>query len=785
MAPNSGENKMHSHGQQSQSGAISMRAGSIPPGQGHNGLTPQQQQQLQLHQQQQAAMHNQQMGNPATPSFPDTTKFVLDYLKKKGFSRTEAELRLESAQTVTPLVTLNNPVAAKSGLPSAAMVSRSMTVAGGSIPIGGPIAGPMGRPKTDRNKRNINWRAYQALSEWTDNSLDLYQPELRRVLYPVFVHLYLNLVSQHQSQQAKEFFQEFAPSHSVLHSQDLQKLSAVLLPSHLTDNELAKVFRSDKYSIKVSRTTFDLLVYFLDEIEEDGGSIITQIINQYIKANITSARPSRFDNEVVMDPEEGLPGLLDGQTELDAFNSQPVKLGKLPLDPDFEKDVEMILEHQDNEAQAMNQGLQSPNSGSLLSEFQKMNEKEVDSPARSLLPLPQYKTADILNEIRAVSDSKNKIKVGPIQSALPSVCMYTFQNTQHNLNNLTFSNDSTLVAGGFADSFVKIWSLKGEKLQGVLQNDESAPYKRLVGHSGAVYGLSFSPDNRFLLSSSEDKTVRLWSMDTYSALVSYKGHNHPVWDVAFGPFGHYFATASNDQTARLWSCDHICPIRIFAGHLSDVDTVSFHPNGTYLVTGSSDKTCRMWDINRGSSVRVFPGHTGPVTCTAISPDGRWLATAGEDSVIHVWDLGSARRLKSMKGHGKCSIYSLAFSKEGGILVSSGSDCTVRVWDIRKNTGDQGPEPEIYSAVVGGGPTSVNGTSVGNNLSSAGSGGSASNSGLGGNRNDHSKLDLDGRRRKDVAATADHMVVYNTKKTPVYKVQFTNRNLCIAGGAFNG
>lgn len=700
------------------------------------------------------------VGSPANtsnaspmPNFPDATKFVLDFLERKGFTRTEAEFRMEISNSLPP--SAQNKTEGDNALPTKDLaLSKSR----------------------EESKHDINWRAYLSLSEWTENSLDLYKPELRRVLFPVFIHLYLDLIAKGMPAQAKAFFEEFSPSHTILHTQDLQKLSRISLPSHLTDNELAKAFRSSKYSIKVSRTTFDLLIYFLHEIEESGGSIIIRIINQYIKANITTVRPSRFDNEIVADPEEGLPGLVDAQTELDAFNSQPVKLGKMPLDPDFEKEVEAILESRDNAAKEKNTDskVELP---SLVAEFHKMNEKEADSPLRSILPLPQYKTADIYAEVQAVTNSLNRIKVGPVQASLPSVCMYTFHNSHDDLNTIEFSNDTTLVAGGFSDSFIKIWSLKGQKLQSALRDEEpSSSSKRLIGHSGSVYGLSFSPDNKYLLSSSEDKTVRLWSMDTYTSLVSYKGHNHPVWDVKFGPFGHYFASASQDQTARLWSCDHIYPLRIFAGHLSDVDTLSWHPNGTYLVTGSSDKTCRMWDINKGSSVRVFTGHTGPVTCTAISPDGRWLATAGEDSLIHVYDLGSGRRLKTMKGHGNCSIYSLAFSKEGAVLVSAGSDCTVRVWDIRKNTGDQTAEAdEVYTATNA--PDSPGASNrPASSSSSNGANGNAKRGGDG-------KVDWESRKKKEVVATFDHMAVYNTKKTPVYKVQFTDRNLCITGGAF--
>jgi len=101
--------------------------------------------------------------------------------------------------------------------------------------------------------------------------------------------------------------------------------------------------------------------------------------------------------------------------------------------------------------------------------------------------------------------------------------------------------------------------------------------RKLIGHSGPVYALSFDPTTgsaappRHLLSASADSTVRLWSLDTMSNLVAYRGHQNPVWDVEWSPSGIYFATASRDRTARLWSTDRPAALRIFAGHLSDVD----------------------------------------------------------------------------------------------------------------------------------------------------------------------------------------------------------------------
>lgn len=106
----------------------------------------------------------------------------------------------------------------------------------------------------------------------------------------------------------------------------------------------------------------------------------------------------------------------------------------------------------------------------------------------------------------------------------------------------------------------------------------------------------------------------------------------------------------------------------------------------------------------------------------------------------------------MRGHGRSSIYSLAFSREGTVLVSTGADNSVRVWDVKKNTNSPSAQPEPINDVTAQGIQ---------------------------------KKTEDLRRRKEIVATNDHMSVYFTKKTPVYTVHFTRRNLCLAGGVFGG
>ncbi|KAI8090980.1 WD40-repeat-containing domain protein [Gilbertella persicaria] len=394
-----------------------------------------------------------------------------------------------------------------------------------------------------------------------------------------------------------------------------------------------------------------------------------------------------------------------------------------------------------------------------MAKVKKEEEEIEDDTLLDTVHLPTHHSADIQAELESLSDLRKRVALG--SAALPSVCLCTFYNTHNQLNCITISKDATLVAGGFSESFIKIWSLKGKKLQGKLEQ-EGTDYKKLIGHSGPIYGISFSHDNKYLISCSEDQTVRLWCLETYKNVVVYKSHNYPIWDIDFGPYGFYFATASHDRTARLWSCDHVNPLRIFAGHLSDVNTVRFHPNSKYVVTGSSDRTARLWDVQRGSCVRVFTGHTGSIHTVAVSPNGRLMASGGEDKSIILWDLGTGKKLKSMTGH-TGFIYSVSFNSDSTVLVSGSADGTVRVWDVNKDTpydtrnADIDPKRTKYDKVNG-------------------------------KQKEKKELDkikavMDLKKKKSSIESHDHLSVFPTKNTPIYTVQFTQRNLCLAAGAF--
>ncbi|MDY0383553.1 caspase family protein [Trichlorobacter sp.] len=216
-----------------------------------------------------------------------------------------------------------------------------------------------------------------------------------------------------------------------------------------------------------------------------------------------------------------------------------------------------------------------------------------------------------------------------------------------------------------------------------------------LGHTDFVNAVVFSPDGRYILSGSNDTTMRLWEVTTGKEYRIFKGFPSFVLAVAISPDGRYVAGAGRDTIIALWDVASGKQVKTLRGHTGSVHALAFSPDGRHLASTSWDKTVRLWEVQTGKQLRTFKGHTEEVMAVAFTPDGKALVSGSWDTTLRLWDRGTGKEIRRFIGHKQppapkgytnkiSSVTSVAVSPDGAFIVSGsgGKDNSVRLWELR-------------------------------------------------------------------------------------------------------
>jgi transcription initiation factor TFIID subunit 5 len=586
--------------------------------------------------------------------------------------------------------------------------------------------------------------AYAQLRDWVHGSLDLYkvrphsrvvnpasrlslcpcahpllpsppavfalgtQPELMRLLYPVLVHCYLQLLLGDAPEAARELLHGARGEVADRHQGEVDHLLTLQDSSHVAGSAVAQQFLNSKFRVQLSSYSCTLLMAFLQARQS---SLLLALVNERLHLQQVQGHPSSVATQEVEAAQHN--GLDAGKEEL--ANTRRMEWGILDSSPWHRA------------AQAQQQQQHQPGGGGAQEPGLKTMESRLKDGALPSLP-PALDNVIITGAVEArggarvsshhlcshshtsppaQTDLRSKDKL--VGGKLPHAMMYTLSHAADVVCCATTSRTGHLCVAGCNDGQLRVWNMfkSAADRQAGLPPSGTAPIT-LQGHAGPVYDVAFTPAEDYILSCGADGTARLWSTELRSQIAAYSAHSAPVWCLAPAPRGHYFATGSFDRTAAIWALDSGHPRRLCVGHAADVDAVAWHPSCNYIATGSSDRSVRLWDVASGECVRLLPGHGATPRSLAFCPDGRILAAACDDGAICLWDLGSARRLAALPPgqHGGAGqgVTCLSWSAEGTLLASGGADGSVRIWDAqasrhvaqakaeatRKQGEDQGP-----------------------------------------------------------------------------------------------
>ncbi|TDD94258.1 hypothetical protein [Actinomadura rubrisoli] len=265
-----------------------------------------------------------------------------------------------------------------------------------------------------------------------------------------------------------------------------------------------------------------------------------------------------------------------------------------------------------------------------------------------------------------------------VLAALPFPNRRRMAGHQANVNSVAFSHDGRTVVTTSHDRTARLWD--------AADPGRSAQLSVLSGHTSSVNAAAFRPDGRVLVTAGWDRTARLWDVSDRRrpfGLSTLRKHTGQVNAVAFSPDGRTVAAVSADRTATLWDvADPRRPraLRTLSGHTAEVVAVAFRPDGRMLATASFDRTVALWDLAKTRPPTFLKGHERGVTWVAFSPDGARLASSGQDGTARIWDPARGREVGTLTGHDDI-VRSVAFSPDGRSVATAGEDRTARLWDV--------------------------------------------------------------------------------------------------------
>jgi len=239
------------------------------------------------------------------------------------------------------------------------------------------------------------------------------------------------------------------------------------------------------------------------------------------------------------------------------------------------------------------------------------------------------------------------------------------------------------------------------------------PIRTFKGHAGFPAPLAFSPDSRRLLSSSPDKTIRLWDVESGKEIRQLVGAKGGATTMVFSSDGRRALTGAVDGVVRLWDLETGREIRQFAEHTNLSCIVALSPDGRMAIAaGIIDKSIFVWDVESGELLRKLTVRDTGAQSVAFSSDGRralamGLSTPGmglsptltsaqlADSyyTIHAWEIESGREIVRLVGKkfggmplGKNEwIIIFALSPDGWRAIMSGSNTgDLMLWDLKND-----------------------------------------------------------------------------------------------------
>ncbi|TDL27307.1 WD40 repeat-like protein [Rickenella mellea] len=248
------------------------------------------------------------------------------------------------------------------------------------------------------------------------------------------------------------------------------------------------------------------------------------------------------------------------------------------------------------------------------------------------------------------------------------------------VNRLAISPDKRLLAAAIHKK-VNIYEIA---------SSSNTPIIVFEGHTGNVTAVSFHLEGKWLVTGSEDGTIKIWDLRTGHIQRNYD-NGAPVNDVCIHPNQGELISCDQAGSIKQWDLsENVCMLDLAPAGDVPIRSVTIASDGSCLVAGNNKGKCYVWKINdesaqapRFQAITKFQAHNKYLTRCLLSPDVKYLATCSADTTVKIWSIGRHWEFKLEKilsGHQRW-VWDCAFSADSAYLVTASSDHVARLWEM--------------------------------------------------------------------------------------------------------
>ncbi|EDO17324.1 hypothetical protein Kpol_1062p32 [Vanderwaltozyma polyspora DSM 70294] len=242
-----------------------------------------------------------------------------------------------------------------------------------------------------------------------------------------------------------------------------------------------------------------------------------------------------------------------------------------------------------------------------------------------------------------------------------------------------FNDDGKMFISSSFDKYVKIWDTETGKVRSKL---------RLNSTPNDVKFRPLNPNEYIVgLSNSQIKHYDTRVSEKQGLIQVYDHHQSSILNLRYFPDGTKFISSSEDKSVRIWENQINIPIKQISDTAQhSMPFINIHPQGHYFSTQSMDNTIYSFGMKpkyKRYPKKTFKGHTssGFGIELAFSPDGKYICSGDANSRLFIWDWVTTRLLRTFEVPGKKPVTQVAWNpQETSKVICSGQTGEIYLYD---------------------------------------------------------------------------------------------------------